>query len=490
MRSVAGEADIEVRGGRTGFPDGALPQVARLPGVRTVSPALELDAGLAGTERTLRVIGLDILRAAVAAAGARRRGALRAALAGQGLSPPARPPRWGSAKATGCASSSAAHGGARDRRRAARFGAARPGRTGRHRQRAMALRRLGELNRLDVRLGKARPRCVVKDIQALLPPGVHAAPSKARAGERLSVALVSREPERAGDGGAPHRRLPRVLGAGARDARRRGEHALLRVLGLEARDRAPRARRGGGARRCSARCSASCSASVRACRVRLTGRDLGAGKFRDVVRRGPPLAARRARLFPAGIAIAVFGALLPARDAARTPPARALQARATSRRCSTARLGLARPRAISPAPRSRSSVRCTACRFSATPPSPACSSGDRAHAARAHARCSACCRCLASPQLALALGAAAGRARAGGGEPGGDRRELLADGGDGDHGRVVPPVGGRLARHGAACGLYFRTTHAGDTGVLEPAFVERVRALPQVARLDFLRAAA
>jgi len=35
--------------------------------------------------------------------------------------------------------------------------------------------------------------------------------------------------------------------------------------------------------------------------------------------------------------------------------------------------------------------------------------------------------------------------------------------------------------------LYFRTTHAGDTGVLDPAFEERVRALPQVARADFLR---
>jgi len=35
--------------------------------------------------------------------------------------------------------------------------------------------------------------------------------------------------------------------------------------------------------------------------------------------------------------------------------------------------------------------------------------------------------------------------------------------------------------------LYFRTTHAGDTGVLEPGFEERIRALPQVARVDFLR---
>jgi putative ABC transport system permease protein len=35
--------------------------------------------------------------------------------------------------------------------------------------------------------------------------------------------------------------------------------------------------------------------------------------------------------------------------------------------------------------------------------------------------------------------------------------------------------------------LYLRTTQAGDTGRLEPGFEERVRALPQVERADFLR---
>jgi putative ABC transport system permease protein len=35
--------------------------------------------------------------------------------------------------------------------------------------------------------------------------------------------------------------------------------------------------------------------------------------------------------------------------------------------------------------------------------------------------------------------------------------------------------------------LYFRTSQEGDTGFLEPGFAERVKALPQVARVDFLR---
>ena len=57
VRGLAGEADLEVRGGRGGFPESLYPAIARLPGVASVSPGLELDAGLAGTERTIRLIG-------------------------------------------------------------------------------------------------------------------------------------------------------------------------------------------------------------------------------------------------------------------------------------------------------------------------------------------------------------------------------------------------------------------------------------------------
>src|SRR3989454_12848781 len=61
VRGLAGEADLEVRGGRAGFPESLYPAIARLPGVASVSPGLELDAGLAGTERTIRLIGIDAL---------------------------------------------------------------------------------------------------------------------------------------------------------------------------------------------------------------------------------------------------------------------------------------------------------------------------------------------------------------------------------------------------------------------------------------------
>src|SRR5690349_20704925 len=65
VRAVAGEADIEVRGGRSGFQEGLYATVARLPGVSIVSPVLELDAGIASTERILHVVGVDMLRAAL-----------------------------------------------------------------------------------------------------------------------------------------------------------------------------------------------------------------------------------------------------------------------------------------------------------------------------------------------------------------------------------------------------------------------------------------
>src|SRR4051812_49574282 len=57
VRELAGEADLEIRGGgRSGFAEALYPQVARLPGVARVAPRLELDAGIAGVERTIRVI--------------------------------------------------------------------------------------------------------------------------------------------------------------------------------------------------------------------------------------------------------------------------------------------------------------------------------------------------------------------------------------------------------------------------------------------------
>ena len=64
VRSVAGQADLEVRGGRSGFPESLYAELARLQGVSLASPLLDLEVGVAGGERRLRVLGIDVLQAA------------------------------------------------------------------------------------------------------------------------------------------------------------------------------------------------------------------------------------------------------------------------------------------------------------------------------------------------------------------------------------------------------------------------------------------
>ncbi|HEX2830126.1 MAG TPA: FtsX-like permease family protein [Burkholderiales bacterium] len=63
VRSLAGEADLVVRGPRSGFPESLYPRLARAPGVAAASPALEVDAQIAGRRDTIKVLGLDSFRA-------------------------------------------------------------------------------------------------------------------------------------------------------------------------------------------------------------------------------------------------------------------------------------------------------------------------------------------------------------------------------------------------------------------------------------------
>jgi len=62
-RQLAGEADLIVRGGRAGFDEQLYPKIAKLPEVATASPVLELDAALYGRRDSLKIIGIDSLRA-------------------------------------------------------------------------------------------------------------------------------------------------------------------------------------------------------------------------------------------------------------------------------------------------------------------------------------------------------------------------------------------------------------------------------------------
>ena len=64
VRSLAGEADLEIRGPRAGFDEALYPRIARLAQVAVASPVLEVEAKLPGRREPLRVLGVDAFRAA------------------------------------------------------------------------------------------------------------------------------------------------------------------------------------------------------------------------------------------------------------------------------------------------------------------------------------------------------------------------------------------------------------------------------------------
>lgn len=63
-RQISGRADLTLRGPRSGFDEALYPALATREGVAAASPALEIEAGLADRDGSLRVVGIDLFRAA------------------------------------------------------------------------------------------------------------------------------------------------------------------------------------------------------------------------------------------------------------------------------------------------------------------------------------------------------------------------------------------------------------------------------------------
>ena len=327
VRALSGEADLEVRGSREGFPEALYARLARLPGVAVASPVLEAEAGIPGARRPVRIIGIDPLRAALIqpslfADDPRKRlellkpdvvlvsESVKESSAGKSL-------KIVSGLKTidlQIGGTVALHG------RAALTDIA----TAQWR-----LGRLGELNRIDLRLAPGADREAMRErIAALLPAGVHVATLDAveESGASLSrayrvnmnvLALVALF-----TGGFL------VFSAQALEvARRRREHALLRVLGLERRgvtrlvlaEAALLGLAGGAA-------GIAIGYGLAAVALRVAGADLGAGMFRGMTPELVFSAPGALAYGLAGVAVALAGALLPALDAARAAPAHALKA--------------------------------------------------------------------------------------------------------------------------------------------------------------------
>ena len=491
VRALAGEADIEVRGGRSGFAESLYPQIARLPGVRVASPLLELDAGLAGTERTLHVIGVDILRAAL----------LQPALALQNRYDLLAPDNaFLSATAAtalalgkgdrlrlvvgqhaveltvaGVLSEAALHGEAAliDIATAQwRFG------------------RLGELNRLDLRLAPGADRdAMLRAIQSHLPPGVYAAPVD-------TLEEASAYPSRAYRVNLNVLALVALFTGGflvfsaqaLETARRRGEHALLRVLGLERRGVARLVLIEAAALGLAgAAIGLALGYALALVAVRTWGADLGAGMFRGVRAHLAFSVPGALFYFAGGVAVAVLGALVPARDAARTPPARALKAGdelAMLSRANSATPGiallvcgvlLAQLGPVRGLPLyGYAAIACLLVGSVALMPRLSRAVFDALPLPRSPGLALALAQLRAAPgpaAVSLAAIVASFSLMAAMAIMVASFRQSVDDW----LGTVLP------------ADVYFRTTHAGDTGMLEPSFVARVRALPQISRIDFLR---
>ncbi|QQX88454.1 ABC transporter permease [Cupriavidus necator] len=64
VRSLMGNADLEIRGPRMGFDESLYPRIAGLPEVAAVSPVVEVDVAVPGRTGALKLFGIDAFRAA------------------------------------------------------------------------------------------------------------------------------------------------------------------------------------------------------------------------------------------------------------------------------------------------------------------------------------------------------------------------------------------------------------------------------------------
>lgn len=64
VRSLMGNADLEIRGTEAGFSESVYPLVANLPGVEAASPSVVVEAKLADRADPLSIVGVDVFRAA------------------------------------------------------------------------------------------------------------------------------------------------------------------------------------------------------------------------------------------------------------------------------------------------------------------------------------------------------------------------------------------------------------------------------------------
>ena len=334
VRSLAGEADISVRSGESGFDEGLYPQLAKLPGISAASPAIELTVKLTGRNERLRVIGIDPMRALV----------LQPALLGDAtdriidlLREDAIMLTTSAAQQLAVAEGDRMSVQAGSRTRILEVIAILPLNDALRQPLALmdiaaaqsTFERIGQLTRVDLRVRAGHDAAAVRDrINAMLPAGVNAVEPEMTARQSLALsrayrvnlnmlALISLFT------GAVLVFSTQVLSA----LRRRTHFALLRALGMTQRQLASllviEAALIGVV---GALLGIGLGLLVAHFALAYAGADLGAGFFYGVGARLSIDGLGLAVIGGAGVVAAVSGGAIPAREAARAAPAQALRA--------------------------------------------------------------------------------------------------------------------------------------------------------------------
>lgn len=349
IRLLAGEADLQLVGAREGFDEAVFAVLAARPEVAVASPVLEIEARLPGRDDSLRILGVDLFRVLrvqpglmpLAESAGTEDGRFAALqpdnifLADEARMRLAEPYRAADDSLQGPALVGdllRVQSGVRsfELRLAGRV----PGASGvlgvmdigAAQQR---FDRIGVLSRVDLKLAKGvTPQAGVEALAPLLPPGLALRIPEAAAGEvgtlsrayRVNLTMLAAIALLTGGFLVFSTQLLAV-------ARRRREFALLRALGLERRElMRGLLSEGAAVGLIGGVFGVALGHLLAAGAFQLVGGDLGAGFFRGL---RPELqfdAWLGLGYLLLGVLAGVAGTWLPARAAARVPPARALRA--------------------------------------------------------------------------------------------------------------------------------------------------------------------
>lgn len=340
IRSLSGQADIQVAGTESTFDEAIYPVLARLPEVAVASPVLEFDAPLPGGRQGLRIIGLDVFRAGFITPdliGAPGEDQPYDTLADDAifLSPAAM--QWLKVQ-PGAPLRLAAGGAAPPLRVTGSLQRARVGQRFAVMDIAAAqwqFQRLGKLSRVDLKLRDGVDRGTFE--HALEARLGREFPGRFRVGQPNDADQESRNTNLS----RAYRVNLSVLALVALFTgaflvfssqalsvlRRRSEFALLRVLGLERRQLLRQVLLEGALLgSLGAALGIAGGYALAAAVLRLFGGDLGAGYFAGVQPQVQWAPWAALLYFALGLGVALLGGLAPALDAARARPAVALKA--------------------------------------------------------------------------------------------------------------------------------------------------------------------